>query len=393
MFVTPEQNAELQKLYQEMDFQVEYTENLPAVFSRLNISLALTSYQASKLILVRSDEKQLDVSYKTFYRPMGLAVSENGIVLGAFEQVINFQREDALLEMLKTPLVPIEDDETAPRLEQDNSTQDEVRDKYIEGLYKPADSRTDACYIARSSHYTGMINIHDIAWGNEGLWAVNTSFSCLCTLEPGYSFVPRWKPWFISELLPEDRCHLNGMAMKNGEPAYVTTFSQHSSEGKWRQAGLLNGTLIDVKENRILFDDLIMPHSPRYYEGAVYFCESGTGLIYRYDESTGMREIFAEVPGFVRGMDFYGPLMFVGLSRVRVSNVEEPLPLTSKYEETCSGVWVFNLINKTLVGKVLFSGTVDQIYDVAVVPGCRYPELIEPVNPRMRNHFSFPDLE
>jgi hypothetical protein len=40
----------------------------------LNISLAFTSYQAGRLMLVRSDGKKLDVNFKSFSRPMGLAV-------------------------------------------------------------------------------------------------------------------------------------------------------------------------------------------------------------------------------------------------------------------------------------------------------------------------------
>lgn len=414
------QESDLRKLYAEMDYSAEYSGNLPALLNHLNISLAFTSYQAGRLMLVRSDGNTLDVNFKNFPRPMGLAATEQGLTLGTFTEVLLFRREDGLLEQMKQPLQPIEQDITAPRIKpKEQATVDQAeavpadetdpltpeqlarrerelarRRAYFEELYAPVNQKTDACFISRSAHYTGMINIHDIAWGNEGLWAVNSSFSCLCTLEPDYSFVPRWKPWFISGLLPEDRCHLNGMTLKDGAPAYVTTFSQYDSAAAWRhhKEDKNTGTLIDVQQNRIVVEGLMMPHSPRYYQGKVYFCNSGEGQLCCYDPTSSHMQVLAELPGFTRGMDFYGSLLFVGLSKVRQSDVTRQAPLAEKYSETHSGIWVWDLATNTNVGWLKFSGNVDQIYDVAVLPGCSYPELLEPEHPRLRNHFCFPEL-
>ena len=77
----------------------------------------------------------------------------------------------------------------------------------------------DACYLPRSCHVTGNIGVHELAWAGDELWVVNTRFSCLCTLDPDYSFVPRWRPPFVSALAAEDRCHLNGLAVADGGPA------------------------------------------------------------------------------------------------------------------------------------------------------------------------------
>lgn len=411
--------------YKEMDYSAEYSENLPAILKHLNISLAFTSYQAGRLMLIRSDGHSLDINFKRFSRPMGIAVTENSLTLGTFTQILKFQREDGLLDKIKQPMERIEDDITAPKVNTDKENTDllepldqlsvelppfalaeseedserlerqlKLWQEYQESLFQPVDSRVDACFITRSSHYSGMINIHDIAWGNDGLWAVNSSFSCICTLEPDYSFVPRWKPPFISDLAPEDRCHLNGMALKNGQPAYVTTFSKDDQATNWRnRTDKFSGTLIDVQKNKVLLENLSMPHSPRCYQGHVYFCNSGLGAICRYTPETKQLETIAEVPGFTRGITFYGPLMFVGLSKIRKSDVTRPAPLGEKYEETYSGIWVFNLEDGTQVGQIKFSGNVDQIYDVAVLSGCSFPEVIEPSHPRMRNHFCFPKLE
>lgn len=419
----------------EVDFNCQYSENLPEVLKKLNISLAFTSYQAGRLMLIRSDGKILDVNFKSFPRPMGLSVTDEGITLGIFTQIINFQRENGLLAQLKQPLPTIKDDITAPRIkakESDEGGGSEVTAKaddknnsgditklipertpeqlaaqkkhqekveaYQAKLFAPVDEKVDACFITRSAHYSGMINIHDIDWGDEGLWAVNSSFSCLCTIEPDASFVPRWKPHFISELVPEDRCHLNGMTLKNGKPAYVTTFSTYNIPGMWRKGDKFNGTLMDVEANSIVIEGLAMPHSPRWHVDRVYFCNSGHGHICSYQPEIKTTEVLAEVPGFTRGMDFYGPIMFVGLSKVRQSDVSIPTPIVEKYDETHSGIWLFNTEEKNdkgqmkEIGYIKFTGNVDQIYDVAVIPNCSFPELIEPSHPRMRNHFCHPEF-
>lgn len=412
-------NEAHKSLYDELDFSCQYSDNLPAILKQLNISVAFTSYQAGRLMLLRSDGKTLDVNFKSFTRPMGLSATEQGLTLGIFTQVMHFQREDGLLEKIKQPLKKIEDDVTAPRikpketeiekiensaseetkeienniLEKDSKLEDVKKQKdYDESLYAPVDERVDACFITRASHYTGMINVHDIGWGDEGLWAVNSSFSCLCTIEPDFSFVPHWKPHFISELVPEDRCHLNGMTLRDGKPAYVTTFSTFNESAMWRKSKEFNGTLMDVATNKILVDGLAMPHSPRWYRDKVYFCNSGEGQVCTYDPATGDVETIVEVPGFTRGIAFYGQFMLLGLSRVRASDVTRPAPLAKKYEHTFSGVWLINLDDHSIVGNVSFTGNVDQIYDVAVLADCSFPEVIEPTHPRMRNHFCYPPL-
>lgn len=397
---------------EEMDFECEYSANLPQVFQALNISLAFTSYQAGRLMLVRSDKDSLDVNFKSFVRPMGLAASETGLTLGIYTQVVQFQREDGLIDQLKKPLQRIEADITAKKIQEPDKSSDRpileglteeqesavkaeraAFDDYQESLYAPVDSRVDACFVVRSTHFSGMINIHDIEWGEDGLWVVNSSFSCLSTLEPGYSFVPRWKPPFISSLAPEDRCHLNGMTLKEGKPAYVTTFSKFDTPSKWRKNKEFDGTLMDVATGEILVDGLAMPHSPRWHNGKVYFCNSGLGQLCCYDPITKKHSVLRELQGFARGMDFVGNILILGLSKVRASSVDRPAPLADKYQETFSGIWLINLEDYSDIGHIKFTGNVDQIYDVAVIPQCTFPEIIDANHPRMRNHFCYPSIQ
>ena len=75
---------------------------------------------------------------------------------------------------------------------------------------------------------------------------INTLFSCLATVSDTHSFKPLWQPSFISDLQPEDRCHLNGLAMKDGAPAYVTAISTTNVNEGWREHRQSGGVVIDI---------------------------------------------------------------------------------------------------------------------------------------------------
>ena len=311
------------------DFACEYSASFPRILSELGISLILTSYQASRVVVVRAEDDYLFLSVKSFPRPMGLAVNPERIVLGIHSQLVDFRRHD-----------------------------DVAKDLEPEGL-------VTSCFLPRSMHVTGMINVHDIAWGNDGLWLVNSQFSCLAKIEGHHNFVPKWKPEFISELLPEDRCHLNGLAMKDGEPAFVTAFCNYDTADGWRTSEKQVGMLIDVKTNEILVDGLLMPHSPRYYKGKVYYCNSGYGQLCSYDLATKETKVELTLPGYTRGLMFYEQLLFVATSKIRKSNVL--MADKVDVENAKCAVHVVDAETMTVLGDMEFTGDIDQLYDVAVV--------------------------
>ena len=178
-----------------VEFHYHQTDSFAPLLRQLNVSLLVTTYQANKLLIVRAAGGGLSTLVRTFDRPMGLAVDGRRLALGTRNQIWLLRNAPDI----------------APSIE-------------------PAGMH-DACYLPRSCHVTGDIGIHEMAWaGGVGrfskpsyeLWAVNTRFSCLCTLHPDYSFVPRWRPPFITALAAEDRCHLNGLAMEADAPRYAT---------------------------------------------------------------------------------------------------------------------------------------------------------------------------
>jgi uncharacterized protein (TIGR03032 family) len=239
----------------------------------------------------------------------------------------------------------------------------------------------DACFLPRSCHVTGDISGHEIAWAGEELWIVNTRFSCLCTLHPDYSFVPRWRPPFISALAAEDRCHLNGLALAPGErgsltPRYVTALGESDTAGGWRANKARGGILMDLPSGEIVSRGLCMPHSPRWHDGRLWLLESGTGQLALIDPASGRRQVVAELPGFARGLAFAGPYAFVGLSKIRPTSAMDAVPLAERRDKLKCGVAVVDLRSGQVIAILDFQTAVEEIFDVQVLAGLRFPEVV-----------------
>ncbi len=231
-----------------------------------------------------------------------------------------------------------------------------------------------------------------MAWLNGELWFVNTAFSCLATRSEVYSFVPQWRPPFITQLAPGDACHLNGLAVRDGRVAYVTALGETTSPGAWRTNKRSGGVLIDVASGEHITRGLSMPHSPRWHEGKLWLLESGHGTIGVVDLATGRYEVLAELPGFTRGLAFLGPYALVGLSQVRESATFSGIPLVDRLAERTCGVWVIDTRTGTTAGFVKFEQGVEEIFAVEVLPGMNYPDLVNDDAEFIGTTFTLPDV-
>ena len=333
-----------------------HTANLPALFDRLQISLVVSTYQAGKAIVVRNDGGALNTHFRTFAKPMGIAADHTRLTIGGANTVWEYRNMPAVAEKLEPP------------------------------------GKHDACFLPRRIHVSGDIDIHELAWDSKNeLWVVNTRFCCLCTLDVDHSFYPRWRPPFVSALAPEDRCHLNGLAMVDGRPKYVTALGETDTAGGWRANKARGGILMDIETNEILLRGLSMPHSPRWYQGKLWVLESGEGTLALVDLERRTWSAVAQVPGFTRGIDFVGPLAFIGLSQVRESAVFSGIPLVQRLKERTCGVWIVNIENGQTVGFLRFEAGVQEIFAVQVLPGIRFPEVLEWNDPRLAQSYVLPD--
>ncbi len=332
-----------------------HTTTFPALLKQLNISVVVSTYQAGKVVILRADQEQLNTHFRVFDKPMGLAVNQQQLAIGT---------RTAIWDLWNVPAV-------APKVE-------------------PA-GKHDACYLPRNTHITGDIDIHEMAWGDEGLWFVNTRFCCLCTLSNNHSFVPRWRPNFITSYAPEDRCHLNGLALAKGKPKYVTALGTSNEPRGWRPTKSNGGVIIDVDTHQRITEGLSMPHSPRWYQDRLWALESGKGTLFWVDLETSKTKTIAQMPGFTRGLDFCGPFAFVGLSQVRETAIFGSIPITEKVEERTCGVWVINIETGQTVAFVKFEDAVQEIFAVQVIPDVVFPEIINEQNDLISSAYVLPD--
>jgi uncharacterized protein (TIGR03032 family) len=214
----------------------------------------------------------------------------------------------------------------------------------------------------------------------------------LCTLDPDYSFVPRWRPPFISTLAAEDRCHLNGLAIVEGQPKYVTALGDTDTAGGWRPNKPQGGCLIDIASGQVIARGLSMPHSPRWHDGRLWLLESGTGHLLVIEPAAGRREIVAELPGYLRGMALYGPYAFIGLSKFRETSTFGGLPLAEWLKELRCGLAVVDLRSGRTIAFLEFQTAVEEIFDVQLLPGVRFPEVVGFQKDAVHHTFIVPDL-
>lgn len=333
--------ASTDQTYREVKYR--HSPQFVPILQELGISLVVSTYQAGKLVTLGTHDSQLAISLHNFDQAMGVAVHPRRIAVGTRGAVWILQNVSQL----------------APQLE-------------------PA-GRYDACYLTRQSVVTGDIQGHEMAWIGDELWIVNTLFSCLCTVNNEFSFVPRWQPPFVRDLSASDRCHLNGMATDGVRPLYVTAMAETNELSGWRAGKATSGCLIDVASGQSVCRGLCMPHSPRVYGERVWLLNSGHGTLEAVDPATGGRNVVAAMPGYTRGLAFHTHYAFVGLSRIRETSVFGGVPIADHRDELKCAVAVVDLRSGQTVAFLEFETGVEEIFDVQVLPGCRTVSMTGPL--------------
>lgn len=240
--------------------------------------------------------------------------------------------------------------------------------------------RRDACFVPRRFQQTGDLGMGELAFAGEELWLVATRFSCLATLDDEHSFVPRWRPPFVTEIAAEDRCHLNGLCVVGDEVRYVTALGATDSPGGWRERVADGGVVIDVRDGRTVASGLALPCSPRWHRDRLWVLLAPEGALATVDLGSGTVDTVAHVPGFARGLAFHDSLAFVGVSAVRGA---------PESDQQC-GVWVIDLATGTTVAFAKFTRGIDTVADVQILPAIAFPEIISAGSDAARNTFVLP---
>ncbi|MEM6651574.1 MAG: TIGR03032 family protein [Pseudomonadota bacterium] len=305
-----------------------------------NVSFAFTSYQTGRLFFVGADEQgRLSMVQRQFTRAMGLFTDDQTLYLADLFQLWRFDNILAEGERYQNTF--------------------------------------DRLYVPRVGYTTGDLDIHDIALDAQGTPIfVNSLYSCLATYSETANFKPIWKPNFISKLAAEDRCHLNGLAMKDGQPAYVTAVAKSDSVEGWRHHRQDGGVIVDVESNNIIADGLSMPHSPRWHDGKLWVLNSGTGWLGTVDLKSGAFSPVTFCPGFLRGLDFYKHYAIVGVSLPRklgFVGLDLDENLRQKNAEPRCSILIIDTQSGDILHWLNFESHITELYDTSFLPGTARP--------------------
>lgn len=320
------------------------------------VSLAITSYQTGRVYLVGCDPQgRVSFFERIFERAMGIVGNADRIYLGGLYQLWRFEN------VLR-------------------------KGQAIHKVF-------DKCYVPRNAQTIGDLDIHELGIRKNGkVVFVNTKYSCLSELSLTHSFKATWKPPFISKLAPEDRCHLNGLAMKDGEPKYVTAACKSDAVDGWRDRRQSGGVVIDVDTNEIVCEGLSMPHSPRWANGKLWLLNAGTGYLgwVDFEKKAFVPHMFC--PGFLRGLSIIGNVAAVGLSKPRNKRFEGlqlDEELAKRDVDPWCGVQIVSLTTGDVLQWIRFEGDIAELFDISFLPGVRNPMMVGLRTPEIRELITF----
>jgi uncharacterized protein (TIGR03032 family) len=323
-------------------FEITVSRGLAGWLAEQKVSLAFTIPAQKLFLLGLKPDGQLSVFERTMQRCMGIAaVGSRTLYLSTRYQIWR----------MECPLSP---------------------GQLVEGGY-------DRQYIPRLAYTTGLMNTHDVTVDARGrVLFVATRFGCLASVSEQYNFVPLWWPPYLSKLAPGDRCHLNGICLVDGMPAYATSVSQDDYLDGWREHRHNGGTITDIRTNQIVMTGLSMPHSPRWYRNRLWLTNSGGGQFGWVDRERGVFEPVAFAPGFLRGLSFVGDYAIVGSSKPRYGNVYSGLALDDELQRRKQTAHLGFFIINLKTGQVehwffIESEALRELYDVVALPDIRQP--------------------
>jgi uncharacterized protein (TIGR03032 family) len=320
-------------------------------------SLVVSTYQAGKVAMIGHDGRQVTLLMRDFDKPLGLVVAGNRMVLATRYDLWVFANSPVLAHEL------------------------------VEG--QPG--RYDALFLPRATYHTNDLHTHDLAVTHDGVTLVATRFCCLARLSFDFNFTPIWRPPFVTDVVPEDRCHLNGLAVRDGQPRYVTALGTTDTPGGWRERKADGGVLMDIQTSEIILRGLSMPHSPRWYDNRLWLLNSGAGELLVVDPNSGRSEVACALSGYLRGLTFVGPYALIGLCKIREKHIFGGLPVQQRNTTLPCGIAIIDLRTGAQAGFFEFTGGCEELFEVQFLPGARRPMILNLDKPQVRQAVTNPD--
>jgi uncharacterized protein (TIGR03032 family) len=320
-----------------------------AALAAADATLLVSAYHAGKLLLLDLDPRErLRLTPVGYRKPMGIAVGPGQLAVATLEELHLYADNPELA-------------------------------RYLDG----ASGRFERAFFPRLTWHCGPLDLHDLCFVGTELWAVNTLFSCICSFDGSASFRPRWTPRFVSALAPEDRCHLNGMALDAATPRFATALGTGDTPFGWRDDITRGGVLIRLADGEIVATQLAMPHSPRLAGASLYLLQSAQGVLSRIDPRTGAIDEVVRLDGLVRGLCIRAGIAFIGISKARAqSPTFARLEPRARVEQ--AAIHAVELATGRVLGSIVFRSLVEEIYDIQAIPGRAGVAVLGLYDPRHR---------
>ena len=319
------------------------------VLDQMSCSIVISTYQAHNLFIISSEGGQLSGELSSIVKPMGVAVGANKVAVGWLNGITEYQLFSGTV---------------SEELNNENHSH---------------------FFLPRNTHYTGNIDIHEMKYVGNELYFINTVFSCVSKIDfsnPGnVSFSPVWKPDFISELKPEDRCHLNCFEFYQDELALVSYLGESNEVLGWKSMPRDSGVILDVKTNERILENISMPHSPRIHHGRVYFLESGKGTLCVCSKA-GEYEVVCQLPGYTRGLLMYGNIAIIGVSHAREKEFFGGTPIDNLEEKVC-GLYVVDVNKGEIICYTNIVRGIEEIFSIEAIFNSKKPKMVSLTDPNL----------
>lgn len=337
------------------DYSIVFDDELSRILFEKKISLVLSTYQAGRLMVLGSLDglnlHQIPIGFK---KPMGLAVYDNKLAVATLDSVYFFSNSENVVKTIRLN-----------------------------------EKKFDTVFLQRAKYNTSTLDVHDIGFGKGMLWGVNTMFSCISVFDINHTFIPKWKPPFISSLVPEDRCHLNSMIMEEGLPSHVSMLAMTDEKDGWRKDVMNTGAIMTVPHGEVIADGLSLPHSLLDGGDYIYFLESGKGTLNRIHKTSRKLEVIYNFQRFVRGLNRVDNYFFISYSALRESS-KTFQSISFENSSDKAGVIVFDAQKETIVAQLEYESDIEEIYDLEIFDGYLKPAIINENQEQYNDIITFP---
>lgn len=182
-----------------------------------------------------------------------------------------------------------------------------------------------AIHLVAESNSFAAWEAHDLTVVGRKLATASPHNNAIALFDPRANSWEVKRPWIAAEPVPReppssdaDRYHFNSLA-HDGDKFILSIWTAEPKQPglDWRQANLDQGQIIrwgaDGFDDTPVAKDVYAPHSLRWHQGHVWWCDSFRGCVCRDD---GWRA--AGLEGFTRGLRFVDGKCLVGVSKSRV---------------------------------------------------------------------------